>query len=365
MRGENESQSKLFVYFSPETRVPKNHPLRRVRALADEALKALSATFAEMYSHTGRPSIPPERLLKSLLLIALYSVRSDRMFCETLDYNILFRWFLDMDLEESSFDASTFSKNRERLLEHEVSRRFFDQVVKIARREGLLSDDHFTVDGTLIEAWASLKSFQPKDGGGGPSSGGGDGRNVEVDFHGQKRSNDTHESKTDPDAKLMRKGLGKEAKLSFSGHVLMENRNGICVDVCVRDALTRSEREAASAMLRRQACKGVRVRTLAADKGYHVREFVSDLRQRGIVPHIAMVKNKKTPGLDRRTTRHQSYQVSQRVRKRVEEIFGWMKTIGGLRKVRVRGRPRVEQTTQLAAAAYNLMRIARLAPLPT
>jgi transposase len=365
MRGENESQSKLFVYFSPETRVPKTHPLRRVRALADEALKALTSTFSEMYSHTGRPSIPPERLLKSLLLMALYSVRSDRLFCETLDYNILFRWFLDMDLEETSFDASTFSKNRQRLLEHEVSRRFFDQVVKIARREGLLSDDHFTVDGTLIEAWASMKSFQPKEGGGGPPDRGDDGRNSDVDFRGQKRSNETHESKTDPEAKLMRKSFGQEAKLSFSGHVLMENRNGLCIDVCVRDALTRSEREAAKAMLSRQARKGVRVRTLAADKGYHVREFVADLRKRGIVPHIAMVKNKKTPGLDGRTTRHVGYEISQRVRKRVEEIFGWMKTVGGIRKVRVRGRLRVEQTAQFSATAYNLLRIARLTPLPT
>jgi len=361
MRGQTDPQAKLFSYVSPESRVPRNHPLRRVRMLVGVVLDRLSTTFEAMYSHTGRPSIPPERLLKSCLLIALYSIRSDRMFCERLDYDLLFRWFLDMDLDSESFDASSFSKNRERLLAHDVARRFFDEVVKLARGEGLLSDEHFSVDGTLIEAWASQKSFQRKDDEDPPSR----GKNRDVNFHGERRSNETHRSTTDPDARLARKAKGQPAKLCYSGNALMDHREGLCVDICVVQASGTSERVAAEAMLARQARKRVRPATLAADKGYFVRDFIGSLRQRGIVPHIAAIDDRRMPGMDKRTTRHGSYAVSMRVRKRIEEIFGWLKTIGGLRKVRVRGVQRVQMTAQLAAAAYNLVRIGRLLPATT
>lgn len=363
MRGEHNPQEAMFSYFSPEERVPADHPLRRIRHYADEALKALSPMFNEMYSTTGRPSIPPERLLKSLLLMALYSVRSDRLFCEMLDYNILFRWFLDMNLEEASFDASTFSKNRERLLAHRVSQRFFDAVVKLARRQGLLSDEHFTVDGTLIEAWASMKSFRPKEEGNDrpPPD---DPGNPTVDYRGQRRSNKTHASTTDPEARLYRKGWGMEARLSFSGHALMDNRKGLCVDTTVTPAGNRVEREAAKMMLARQGRKHIKPKTLGGDKNYHSSEFVGHLRDRGIRPHLAQVRRRRTPGLDARTTRHVGYALSQRKRKRVEEIFGWMKTIGGLRKARVRGVAQVEQAMQFTLTAYNLLRISKLCPAP-
>ena len=361
MRGDDNPQGAMFSYFSPEDRVPKDHPLRRIREDADAVLKELSKTFDEMYSHTGRPSIPPERLLKAQLLMALYSVRSDRMFCEQLDYNILFRWFLDMDLDSSSFVPTVFTKNRERLLRHRVAERFFDAVVRRARRAGLLSDEHFTVDGTLIEAWASMKSFKQKDrSDDDPPNGPG---NVDVDFRGQRRSNKTHRSTTDPEARLMRKSFGQSAQLCYAGHVLMENRHGLVVDVMVGDSSRASaaEVDAARAMLDRQARKRVRPSTLGADKGYHTRAFVAELRRRGIRPHVAMKSGHTTPGLDRRTTRHDSYQLSQRSRKRVEEIFGWCKTVAGLRKTRFRGIPRVQLQAQFAAAAYNLLRMSRLA----
>lgn len=363
MRGEKESQSHMYHYFSVEQRVPTDHPLRSIKDRADNVLKEMSGLFAKMYSHTGRPSIPPERLLKSMLLTALYSVRSDRLFCETLDYHILFRWFLDMNMDEPSFDASTFSKNRDRLLEHDVARKFFDAVVDYARVEGLLSDEHFTVDGTLIEAWASLKSFRPKDEKEPPTTDDDPG-NPTVDFRGEKRSNKTHESRTDPDARLMRKGLGKEAKLSYSFNALMENRNGLCVDAALYPATGTAERKSAFEMLDRQEARGVKAKTLGADKGYHAGEFTSGLLARGIKPHIAMVKNRKTPGLDGRTKRSKGYKTSQRKRKRVEEIFGWMKAFGGFRKTRYRGRERVEEHGLIVAAAYNLLRISRLAPAP-
>lgn len=362
MRGSHDPQSHMFSYFSPEERVPAAHPLRAIKQHADAALRELSPVFDQMYSEVGRPSIPPERLLKSLLLMALYTVRSDRLFCEMLDYNILYRWFLDMNLEERSFDASSFSKNRERLLTHRVSQRFFDAVVGLARRDGLLSDEHFTVDGTLIEAWASLKSFQPK--GATPTDPPDDPGNAAVNFRGERRSNQTHESTTDPDAKLIRKGLGKEAKLSFAAHALMDNRHGLCVDFTVTEAVGVTEREAASRMLARQGRKRIRPRTLGADKGYHTSDFVNDLRERGIRPHIAQSRNRVTPGLDARTTRHESYAMSQRKRKLIEEMFGWSKVIGGLRKVRVRGTTRVEQAGHFVAAAYNLLRMSNLRPMP-
>lgn len=360
MRGELNPQGHIFSYFSPEERVPPDHPLRAIKHYADEALKPLAATFEAMYSDTGRPSIPPERLLKASLLIALYSVRSDRLFCEQLGYNILFRWFLDMSLEEASFDPSTFSKNRERLMAHDVALSFFDAVVKLARAKNLLSDEHFTVDGTLIEAWASMKSFRARDHKKAPPP--DDPGNPGVDFHGEVRSNATHESTTDPEARLAKKGAGKEARLAFSGNALMENRHGLCLDIHIRTADGYAEREAALKMLARQGRKRIKPKTLGADKGYHTKDFVARLRRRGIVPHIARIGSRKTPGLDARTTRHGGYVLSQKKRKRIEEIFGWMKTVGGLRKTRVRGIERTQLLAHLTGAAYNLLRISRLCP---
>jgi transposase len=357
MRGHVEAQASMFSYFSPESRVPSEHPLRAIKAYADELLRGLSRQFAQMYAKGGRPSIPPERLLKATLLMALYSVRSERLFCEALDYNILFRWFLDMNLEEASLDQSNFSRLRTRLVEHDVARRFFDAVVKRAQQDKLLSDEHFTVDGTLIEAWASLKSFRRKDGG--DNDPGADGM---VDFKGEKRTNATHESTSDPDAKLMRKGLGKEAKLSYAEHVLMENRHGLCVDVIIT-AASAKETDAACAMLQRQRRKGLRPATVGGDKGYHEQGFIAWLRHRRIIPHVALNAARPTKGVDRRTTRHESYQISQRKRKLVEQIFGWKKTVGGLRKTRVRGMAKNQCQAYLTAAAYNLLRMSRLRPI--
>jgi transposase len=364
MRGQVSGQEAMWTYISPDARVPADHPIRLIKQLADAALRALDRTFDEMYSSVGRPSIPPERLLKAQLLIALYSVRSDRLFCERLDYDILFRWFLDMNLDEPSWDHSTFSANRDRLLAHEVGRRFFDAVVAQARRAGLLSDEHFTVDGTLIEAWASLKSLKPTDAAT-PATPPADPGNPTVDFHGERRSNATHQSTTDPEARLMRKGRGKEAKLCFSGHVLMEHRHGLCVDLQIAPATGTAERDTAVSMLRRQARQGIRPRTLAADKGYHCRAFVRWLRRRRIRPHLARVTGRHTPGLDGRTTRTAGYALSQRLRKRVEEIIGWIKTTGGLRKTRFRGVARTQLAGYLVGAAYNLLRLSRvLRPQP-
>jgi transposase len=361
MRGDVNPQDGMLSYLSAEARVPATHPLRQVKAMADAVLRALSPTCDAMYSQAGRPSIPPERLLKSQLLIALFSVRGARLFCEQLDDNILFRWFLDMNLEEPSFDHSTFSKNSERRLTHEVARRFFDAVVQQARAEQLLSDDHFTVDGTLIEAWASLKSLKPKEQVGPPPPPDDPG-NPTVTFHGERRANATHQSTTDPEARLARKGAGKEAKLCFSGHVLREHRHGLCVDLQIAPATGTAERDVALAMLRRQARRGIRPQTLAADKGYHSRDFVQQVRARQIRPHLARIPGRHTPGLDARTTRHRSYALSQRIRKRVEEIFGWMKTVGGLRRSRFRGVARTQQAAYFIGAAYNLLRLSRLSP---
>jgi transposase len=310
-----------------------------------------------VYADTGRPSIAPERLLKASLLIAFYSVRSDRMFCEMLDYNILFRWFLDMSLEEKGLDQSNFSRLRERLVAEDTAKRFFDAVVRAARQANLLSSEHFTVDGTLIEAWASLKSFKRKDEP--PAS--GDSSGGMVDFRGERRTNDTHESTTDDEAKLMRKGKGKEAKLCYGGHALMENRNGLCVDLQVRSAI-KAEPEVTKEMLARQANKHIRPTTLGADKGYHTKDFVAHLRNKQIAPHIAQIDGRNTPGLDARTTRHAGYAISQRKRKRVEEIFGWMKAYGGLRRTFMRGLARVQLHAYIVGAAYNLLRMSRLQP---
>jgi len=346
----------MFHYFSVESRIPVDHPLRRVKRLAESALSAISAELDGLYARTGRPSIPPERLLKAQLLIAFYSVRSDRLFCEQLDYNLLFRWFLDLDLESGGLDQSNFSRLRERLVETDIARRFFDEVVRLARKDKLLSSDHFTVDGTLIDAWASFKSFKRKDDDEPPKPGDGTGM---VDFKGEKRSNATHQSTTDPDAKLMRKGNGQPAKLSYGGHALMENRSGLCVDLLITDA-TLAEHQAARQLLTRARRRKIHPKTLGADKGYHVKDFVQHLREHKIKPHIARIDGRKTPGLDGRTTCTEGYKVSQRKRKRVEEIFGWLKTVGGMRKTRFIGQARTQIAAYLSAAAYNLLRIAKL-----
>jgi len=330
MRGEVDSQGTMFCYVSGERRIPADQPLRSIKVDADQALGAISGKFDALYSSTGRPSIAPERLLKGQLLIALYSIRSDRAFCEQLDYNLLFRWFLDMSLDEMGLDQSNFSRLCERLVETDVARRFFEQVLRLAKGQRLLSAEHFTVDSTLIESWASLKSLEKK--GGPPPKDGGDGTGM-VDFRGERRTNATHESTTDPEAKVMRRGWGQPAKLCFGGHALMDNRTGMCADLQITDARM-AEPKAAEVLLARQRRKRVRPVTLGADKGYSTKAFVAHLREHGIRPHIARIQNRTTPGLDGRTTRHDSYRLSQRHRKRIEEIFGWLKTVGGLRKTR-------------------------------
>lgn len=361
MRGKPSGQSSMLSLRTPEERVPADHPLRRVKDLADGALAALSPTFDKMYSKVGRPSIPPEQLLKASLLMAFYSVRSERLFCEQLDYNLLFRWFLDMGIEETSFDHSTFSVNRARLLEHDVAKQFFAAVVEQARKARLMSADHFTVDGSLIEAWASLKSFKAKDAGKGKDEPPDDPGNPTVNFHGEKRSNETHESTTDPEAKLMRKGSNREAKLSYSANALMENRNGLLVDLRVELADGYAERRAAKAML---DAMGPRVRriTLGADKGYDVGEFIAFCRERNVTPHVAQHTTKRSSRIDGRTARHAGYALSQRKRKLVEEIFGWMKSVGGFRRTRFRGLMKTQLAGYLVGAAYNLLRIAKLQP---
>jgi transposase len=347
---------------NPEAQIRKEHPVRRIKQLADAALKELSPIFEQMYSAVGRPSIPPERLLKASLLIALYTVRSERMFCEQLGYNLLYRWFLEMECDEASFDHSSFSANRARLLEHAVAGEFFRAVVEQAQALKLLSDEHFTVDGTLIEAWASLKSFTRKDAGANcPPD---DPGNPTVDFHGERRANATHHSTTDPEALLARKGPGKEAKLSYCANALMENRNSLLIDFQVEPADGYAERRAAIAMADERLAGSRRI-TLGGDKGCDTRDFVVSCRTLNITPHVA--QNDTRPGgsaLDARTSRHPGYEVSQWIRKRIEEGFGWMKTVGGLRRTRYRGRERVQMHAYLVAAAYNPLRIARLAPAP-
>lgn len=360
MRGDASGQQEAFSYVSLEERVPADHPLRTIRARAGRALKRLSPLFAEMYAEGGRPSIPPERLLMAQLLIALYSVRSDRQFCESLSWNLLFRWFLGMTMDEPGFVPSSFSKNRQRLLEHEVAPRFFAEVLRQARAEKLLSDEHFTVDGTLIESLASLKSVRRKDDNhGGPIDPGNHG----VDFHGERRSNEMHASVTDPEAKLFRKSRAAATKLYFSGNAVAENRCGLIVDFSVDDVLT-GERAAALRQLARHPFR--RIKTLAGDKGYCTKEFVRALRRRRIRPHIAFIEDgRRIPGLDRRTRRHRTYRLSQRKRKLIEQAFGWIKTVAGLRKSRFFGRARTELYALIAMSAYNLTRMARLRPLLT
>lgn len=357
MRGDNEQQALVMVYITPDQKVPQDHPIRAIKPIVDRALASLSPVFNRMYSRRGRPSIPPEHLLKASLLIALYSVRSERQFCERLEYDLLFKWFLDQNIDTPAFDASTFSKNRERLLKHDVARQFFEAVLAEARQRNLLSEEHFTVDGTLLEAWASMKSVRPRDDDAGPPGNGF--KNPDVDYRGERRTNETHASKTDPEARLMRKGLGKETKLCFAGHVLMENRNGLVVDIAVTQATGRAEREAAVQMLDRLPRKKRRL-TLGADKGYDTKDFVQDLRQRQVTPHVAQNQSGRRSAIDGRTTSHGGYRLSQRVRKRVEEIFGWVKTIGGGDKLRYIGAARNQLWSELTATGYNLVRMVRI-----
>ena len=354
MRGKKDTQVTMLSLVTANDLVPEDHPIREIKPMVDKALAELSLTFTKMYAETGRPSIPPEHLLKACLLIALYSVRSERQFCERLQYDLLFKWFLNMNIIDPAFDPSVFSKNKERLLEHEVAREFLGAVLDEARRRKLLSEDHFTVDGTLLEAWASLKSFRPRDGSGNPPAGGE--KNPEVDFHGEKRTNDTHRSTTDPEAMLAKKGKGKEAKLSFMGHILMENRNGLVVDVAMTQATGTAERKVALQMLGK--IPGKRRITVGGDKNYDTKDFVTDCRSMTITPHVA---RRETSIVDGRTTRHSGYQVSQRIRKRVEEIFGWDKTVAGGRKLRYKGVERNGLWWELTAAAYNLLRMAKIA----
>ena len=351
MRGEDAQQAAMFSYVSPEKRVPMDHPLRPVREMVDGILKEMSPRFAGLYSDRGRPSIAPERLLRALLLQIFYSVRSERMLMEQLDYNLLFRWFVGMEMDEAVWDHAVFSKNRERLLNHEVAEAFFRRVLELA--SPYLSDEHFTVDGTLIEAWASQKSFRPKE------EAGSGGAPRESDFHGERRSNDTHQSTTDPECRLYKKSKGSEAKLSYLGHVLMENRNGLLVRTMVTQADGTAERTAALRMAAK--IRGTRPVTLGGDKNFDTRDFVDTLRKMQITPHVA--QNKKRLGgsaIDARTTRHPGYEISQQKRKRVEQSFGWMKMIGLLRKVKLRGLRKVRWWFTFVGAAYNLIRLRRL-----
>jgi transposase len=364
MRGENTKQSSMLMLMSPETRVPTTHPLRAIKKLADEALVRLSPVFDAMYASTGRPSIPPERLLKSMLLIALYTVRSERQFCEQLDYNLLFRWFLDMDMEEPTFDPTVFTKNRDRLVASDAAGEFFRAVVRQAKGAGLVSREHFSVDGTLIEAWASLKSFKKKDASKKDDPPPDDPGNPSVDFHGEKRGNETHESTTDPDAKLARKGMGKEAKLSYSAHALIENRNGLLMAFQMDEADGRAERRNALEMLDESLSGKWRV-TVGGDKGYDTRDFVEACRKRNVTPHVAQnAYKRRRSAIDQRTTRQPGYPISQRFRKRIEEVFGWMKTVGNFRKTRFRGFGANQIAAYMVGAAYNLLRVAKLLAAP-
>ncbi len=352
MRGDDEQSGHLFSYLSPEQRVPADHPLRTIRAMTDEALRRLSPRFEAIYASTGRPSIPPEHLLRALLLQVLYSVRSERMLMEQLEYNLLFRWFVGLGMDDAVWAPTTFTKNRDRLLEGDIARAFFEDVVAQARGRRLLSAEHFTIDGTLLEAWAGQKSFKRK---GQPSDPPDDPGNPTVNFHGERRSNQTHQSTTDPESRLYKKAKGHEAKLAYLGEVLMENRHGLVVDACVVPATGRGERDAATSLIADLPRRRV---TIGGDKGYDTHGFVETLRTLEATPHIAQKKNSRT--IDARTTRHPGYAISQRARKRIEEVFGWMKTVGGLRKLRHRGGGRVNWQFLLAAAAYNLVRMRTL-----
>lgn len=345
MRGDDRQESEMFLYGSLEERVPEKHPLRPVRVMVDAALESMSGRFDEMYAKAGRPSIAPERLLRALLLQALYSIRSERMLVEQLEYNLLFRWFVGLNMSEPAWNHAVFSKNRERLLAGDVAHELFACVVEQARALKLLSDEHFTVDGTLIEAWASHKSFQPKDGG-----------DDSDNFRGHTRRNDTHQSTTDPEAKLYRKGHGQESRMAYLGHVMMDNRHGIAINTLLTEAHGRAEREAALAMAAHLPGRNKRV-TLGADKGYDTLDFVNGLRQYAVTPHVAQNTSGRSSRIDERTTRHDGYRQSQKKRKLVEQVFGWIKTTAGLRQTKHRGRDRVSWMFTFAAAAYNLIRV--------
>ena len=344
----------MLTTLSAEELIPKDHPIRRIRVVVDAVLAELDSVFEQMYAASGRRSVPPETLLKATVLMAMYSIRSERAFCERLNYDLLFKWFLDMRIDQPAFDATTFSKNRQRLLEHEVADEFFAAVVRQAKLRRYMSSEHFSVDGTLLKAWASHKSFKPKDG---PPTDPPAGRNVEVQWHGQKRRNDTHASTTDPEARLYRKSNNTAATLCYSGHLLMENRSALIVDAELTTADGYAERATAVEMLAKLP-KRRRRRTVAADKAYDTKGFVADVRKLGFTPHVA--QNTKTSAIDARTTRHAGHAVSQRIRKRVEEPFGWTKTIGGGRQLRYRGRDRNRAWFKITAAVYNLIRITAL-----
>lgn len=367
MRGADERSGSLFSYVDLEARVRRDHPLRPIREIANAALGALSGDFEALYpARLGRPSIPPERLLRAMLLQAFYGIRSERQLMERMEFDLLFRWFVGLGVDDAAWDHSSFTKNRDRLLEGEIAAKFLAAVLAQPRVKRLISSDHFSVDGTLLEAWASLKSFRRKDGNDNDSP--GPGRNAERDFHKEKRSNETHQSTTDPEARLYRKGDGQPAKLCYIGHVLMENRHGLAVDASVTPATGTAEREAALAILDRRP-RGHRI-TLGADKAYDVRQFVGDLRARQVTPHIAIDGNIRKSGkprataIDRRITRHIGYEISQRCRKRIEEVFGWVKSSAGLAKVKLRGCARVDAAFSLAVAAYNLIRLPKLLAAP-
>ena len=366
MRGGDDRSGALFSYVDIEARVAKSHPLRAIRALANEALGALAGEFSALYASTGRPSIPPEKLLRAMLLQAFYSIRSERQLMERLDFDLLFRWFVGLGIDDPVWDHSTFSKNRDRLLDGDLAAKFLAAVLAQPRVKRLPSNDHFSVDGKLIEAWASMKSFTPKSAAESPEnksddppSGRGGSRNREADFHGEKRSNDTHASTSDPDARLYRKGAGKEAKLCFMGHALMENRNALFVDACLTKADGHAERVAALHMIEPHADRTKRI-TLAADKGYDAEDFVNELRSMRVTPHVAQNVSGRSSAIDRRTTRHDGYAWSQRIRKRIEEGFGWIKTVARQEKTKFRGCDRVGFAFTFAAAAYNLVRLPKL-----
>ena len=357
MRGPDRRTEGLFSYVSCESRVPAGHPLRAILPVADAALAALSGEFQQLYALNGRPSIAPEKLLRALLLQAFYSVRSERQLMEQLDYNLLFRWFVGLGVDDPVWDVTVFTKNRDRLLEGAIAAKFLRAVLAQPKVKTLLSDEHFSVDGTLIQAWASMKSFRPKDGSGEPPA---PGRNGERDFHGERRTNDSHASTTDPDAKLFRKGRGKEAKLCFMGHALMENRHGLFVDSRVSEANGTAERDMAQAMV--TDVPGRHRITVGGDKNFDTAGFVAGLQELNATPHVAQNTSNRRSAIDRRTTRHPGYTVSQRIRKRIEEGFGWIKEVALQRRTRHRGKERVGWQFTLAAAAYNLIRLPKLLP---
>ena len=360
LRSKDTKQQVFFSYKSIEDRIPQDHPIRPLKKLVDEGLENLSKDFDRLYSKTGRPSIPPEQLLRALLLQILFSIRSERQLVEQLEYNMMFRWFVGLNLDDDIWDHSTFTKNRDRLLEGEIAQCFFKEVLALAKKQDLVSKEHFTVDGTIMEAWASHKSFQPKEGGDeNPPKGPGGGKNPDVDYQGQKRKNDTHESKTDPDARLYRKSRRTGAQMSYLGHALMENRNGLVVDVRVTHAEGKAEEKAATSMV--SAIKGKRRITVGGDKGYDSDEFLANLREMNVTPHIARNDHeRRVSSIDERTVRHDGYHLSQKKRKLVEQIFGWGKTVGCLRKLKHRGLELVQSITTLNLAAYNLIRIRNL-----